>query len=415
LYALLVFSAVVLGWSALDRQSIFLSLGAGLLFASAYLTRPEGIGFLAVFLVWSAFVIILNRQKERIGRRVTAALVTLSVFVIVSLPYWIRLHQATGEWTISAKGRSQLQGEAFAFTRDADMKDPFLTLSEDGKLPLDQLYHQGDFVKTRGRGEAQLIKVRLGTWIAKYAKNLYAIWKDAIPKALTSPLFALSILGFFGVRRTRTMLERDIYLAAFAGFFILLVIPAFHITDRYFMPLFPFFFVWAGQGVVHLADWAEAIRKALKPPPRKWIGPALIIMTFTVVLMPQAFRVASIGPHATDPFADPVEMKDAGLWIKTHSERPPIVMSTSHAVDYYAGNLDIRNTVTVPQESVERVIDYARSRRAEYLVLSGRRRADYPLLAPLLEGTDIPHGLSLVYKIIDSTGLPTVVYRIGPS
>jgi hypothetical protein len=139
------------------------------------------------------------------------------------------------------------------------------------------------------------------------------------------------------------------------------------------------------------------------------------LLAFAVILLPQAVRVVMVRPDSVFPDADPIEMKEAGAWIKSQTGHTPIIMSTSHAVDYYAGSLDILNTVTVPQEPVGRVLDYARNRGAEYLVLSERRKADYPLLGFLLEGRDIPAGLTLVWRKTDLSNLSTVIYRIGPS
>ena len=88
-------------------------------------------------------------------------------------------------------------------------------------------------------------------------------------------------------------------------------------------------------------------------------------------------------------------------------------MSRNHAVDFYAGNYDITESVTVPTNSAERILAYAKHRSVDYIVLNERYLEDYPALAFLLsDQPEAPEGMRMVYNEKDSSGLRTVIYEM---
>jgi hypothetical protein len=113
-------------------------------------------------------------------------------------------------------------------------------------------------------------------------------------------------------------------------------------------------------------------------------------------------------------YADPVEQKEAGLWLKAyHKGSPPIIMSLFQTVSFYAGNYNIRQSVTIPQNELDRILAYAEHRDVEYLILNERFRMEYPKIAYLIEGDDVPKGLDLIYKKENPSGLKTTIYKIN--
>ena len=118
-------------------------------------------------------------------------------------------------------------------------------------------------------------------------------------------------------------------------------------------------------------------------------------------------------PYSTEYVADPVEQKTAGLWLKEHEAGDKIIMSRNHAVDFYAGNYNIAESVTIPTNSLDRVLAYAKHRGVNYIVLNERYLQDYSDLGFLIKGTaEIPEGLKLLYKVKDASGLTTVIYKL---
>jgi len=101
-YTFLVALGVLVGWKGLDSKSWSLMFLLGILLGLAYLTRPEGLGFVALFLLWIFFSEGLRFwQGFRIKWFMALSLVVgISIFAI---PYILFLHQVTGKWILSQK------------------------------------------------------------------------------------------------------------------------------------------------------------------------------------------------------------------------------------------------------------------------------------------------------------------------
>jgi 4-amino-4-deoxy-L-arabinose transferase-like glycosyltransferase len=243
-YTFLSASGVAAGWLALKNRSAWKSALAGACFGMSYLAKPEGLGYLFVYLfvagVWLFFHWRRNRQPAPAGM----LLITTAATLLCASPYLIYLRHATGEWIISGKYKMN-RFDANAINR----------LSPDNrKSPLDMAYHLGTFHEYdvtmyagndgRARNLAELAKTM--------AENFYKTLRFAIPGVITGPMFFLMALGLVGSRWTWPQAKLHLYLLSFIVFFWLIVIPFFHLNDRYFAPLLPLCFVWIGQGTVIL-------------------------------------------------------------------------------------------------------------------------------------------------------------------
>ncbi len=410
LYTFLVTAAVFTGWLALSGTGVLAGLAQGTLSGLAYLTRPEGVGCILVFLGTAAVSFLFSKKKKRIA---LTALISLVGFLAAASPYLLYLHRATSRWMISGKSANQ-QAEAFVFAnRGVWEKDLFRSLNESNtEVAVDQIYHQGTFHRDR---PGSIVRISLPLLFRKYANNLYDVLRDGFPRAFTSVLFILFILGLFGKPWDSARLPRELYLCAYLVFFWFILIPLFHVIDRYFMPLMPLCFLWIGKGVLYLKSWImetfgnhpvfsryRAGRVAL------WILIGGILLTF----VPELARIMARSPLSREYWADPVEQKDAGLWLRDHAEGVPVIMSRNHAVDFYAGNYRIDQSVTIPTDSLDRILAYADYRNVQYLVLGERNLKDYPHLEHLLDGENVPGRLERIYESDRPAGLKTVIYRL---
>jgi predicted membrane-bound mannosyltransferase len=93
--------AVLLGWRALDTKRTAPAVGAGLLCALAYLTRPEGALIAAVFGVW-LFVEVVARRTSLFGA-VRLGMAFASPFLMAAGLYLIALSQEAGKVTVTEK------------------------------------------------------------------------------------------------------------------------------------------------------------------------------------------------------------------------------------------------------------------------------------------------------------------------
>ena len=98
-WGLLVLS-VYFFWTGLRKEKVWRMMLSGVFLGLAYLTRPEGIGYVLVYLIWA--VVEGGLAKKWFKRSIFIGVLILTVFIFV-LPYTIYIHQETGKWLISKK------------------------------------------------------------------------------------------------------------------------------------------------------------------------------------------------------------------------------------------------------------------------------------------------------------------------
>jgi 4-amino-4-deoxy-L-arabinose transferase-like glycosyltransferase len=402
-------SGVTAGWFALKNRSVWKGALAGALFGMSYLTKPEGLGYLLVYLfvasVWSFW--IWRRDRQLTSMKIM--FVTAAVTLLCASPYLIYLRHTTNEWTISGKYKVN-RFDVTSINR----------LSPDNQTsPLDMAYHLGTFheydVKTHAGSDGS---ARNLIDLAKtMAENMYKLLRYAIPGAMTGPMFFLMALGLAASRWTWPQAQLHLYLLTFIVFFWLIVIPFFHINERYFSSLLPLCFIWIGHGTVILF---KRIRHFIRLWPidmfshanARWAMVLMVLLLFTLSFLPESGKVLGRSRIARDFWADAVELKEAGDWLKANADHTPVLMSYNKAVDFYAGQLDIRKTATFSYDSIERVVKYAAHRGVEYLVVDERYRDEFPNLAGLFNPEDAPDNLKPVYDHVSASGWRVIIYQL---
>ena len=420
LYTLLIISGIVLGWFALVKRSWLLGFVVGFLFGLSYLTRPEGIGGLIVFVIISLLLAIFVLFQRKSYRVLLIPFAAILAFIFVATPYIIYLHKTSGEWTISARGKALQEAEAIVFTRKQNNhRDIYQSLSDDNKEVLsDEVFHLGNFLQVNRQRKKPVVKITPILLVKKYAKNFYKILNTTIPQVFSLIFFILAIIGFFSEAWSKERAVRESYLLSYLIFSWFLVIPLFHVNPRYLLPLLPICFVWVGKGSEKFLGWIKMSLEQLFNLSNKKLYKELSIGVFLLIILigiflPELGRIVTRNPWSTDYYADPVGQKAAGLWLKKHSlKTPPVIMSRYHTVDFYAGNYNIAQSVTIPQNNLRRILAYAKYRGVDYIVLNERYKSSYPEIAFLLKGENIPPDLKLVYKNKDKSGLTTVIYQL---
>ncbi len=422
LYMLVSVSGVMLGWEALINRRKLLALLAGGFFGLSYLTRPEGVGFLLTF--WGFTILLMMFYlfiREKISAYFIILLLSIIGFGTVSFPYIYFLKQQTGEWTISTKGKVNQLGEYYVKNKEQYGENPFHTLSPDNKrLPQDEIYHQGTFVTQIQKEEnSSPVKMSIKGVAVKVIENYYKLLGSELAKVLTLPIIILFGLGLFGHAWSRKMMILNFYLLSFLIFFWFFLIPVFHITHRYFIPLLPICFIWVGIGLIDLIKWMQIILSNIFAQMSDWWPIRYGSIAIVVLLILMGSFILEFGKQMKqDQYSiaewDPaIEQKRAGLWIKENiDEKAPVIMAYNHAVSFYAGNYDINESVEIPENDINRLLAYARYRNVKYLVLNDRYKQHFPLIAPLFDQKDVPADLKKVYDDTEINGLKTVVYEI---
>jgi len=415
-YALLGIGGMLTGWKAFHRKSWLLSGLAGALWGLAYLAKPEATGFPMVYAI--LLILFWKRARNKPDRLTWAArLAVLCIgFAIVAAPYLVYLRQATGTWTLSTKGMVNQQMEAVVLLGAGDTADPFFHLTADNRhLPYDMAYHSGDLqdLLKRREGRERVIRLNPVDYAVKFMKNFYRVERNAVPSLFTLVLLVSCALGFFSPIFGRERRKGWLYCIAFIAFYWFLLIPFFHVNERYFIPLLPVALIWSGRGLFVLKGWI--VRYAFDRRKRSMTAWVLLsVWGAAFFAIPEAAKVLSVRPSNPDMWAQPVEMKEAGLWLKNFTGHPPILMSLNKSVDFYAGQVDIRKGASFSYDSVERNVAYARLRGVEYMVFSSRYLGWFPNLRPLFDAEIPSPFLDRIYDRTRPEGVRTVIFRVTP-
>lgn len=413
-YMLLATTVMFCGLKMLYEYSVAYAFFSGLISGLLYLIHPLGFGFTLLLIFWIITGTLFKLFLINKFRLIYMILSFLFGFLVIASPYLFYLKNVTGTWTLSAKASANQQMEAHV----PGGVDLFRSLDEQNKhVVIDQIYHQGDFIQATHAGKRPVEHVALKPLLVKYIENVSKMFSQAIPQFLTLiPLMLLS-LGLLGHTWLNKQGIKILYLLSCIVFYWLIVIPLFHINLRYLSPLLPLCSIWIAGGAYHVYDWLSDYLPLAKFSYKHRVAPNRIAMMIILItflggsFLPELGKVLHLNPTSDDYYADPVGQKRAGLWLKKHADKSPVIMSRNHAVDIYAGNYNIKESVTVPVNKINRIIEYAKNRGVNYLVLNERYERDYEQIAFLLEGKNIPAGLQLIYREKDPSGLITVIYE----
>ena len=425
LYIFLAITGVLLGFLAIQKKSILFAAVTGGLFSLAYLTRPEGFGFLIVFIGLTIMVLIYQALKNREYRLIFIFVSAVISFLIISSPYLFYLRNVTGEWTLSSKGTTNMQGSITAMENKGKKLNPWLLLNEDNThLPDDEIYHTGEFLKIYQQNsktddvtdDQNTVQITLFLIVKKYLRNFFQVVTTGIGQVLGVPILLLAGLGLFGNAWTRERTLRELYLLGYVVFFWFALIPMFHITERYMLQIVPIVLIWSGLGIEKLCEWfQQTILNFQKSWNRQLVSALKTLLVLVLVgsfIVPGLARMALKNPFLTEKWVEPIEQKKAGSWLKTHCDETPIIMAWNHAISFYAGNYNIKQTVSIPQNELDRALTYARNRGAKFLALNEKNREDFPTIDYLLDESQAPPDLKLIYKDDSMVGLKTLIYEI---
>jgi len=422
LYIFAAITGVILGYIAIQKKSIGLAALTGALFCLAYLTRPEGIGFLIVFTGLTACVAVYQAIKNHEFRFILIFLSGIVSFIIIGSPYLYYLHGVTGRWTVSSKGAANMQGSITAMENKGKKLNPWLLLNDDNtQLPDDDIYHTGEFLKRYHQtgddgASGSVVKITPILIAKKFVRNFSVVITTGISQVLGVPILILMVLGIFGKPWDNERLWRELYLLSYIIFFWFLLIPMFHITERYMLQMVPIVLIWSGVGIERFLEWLQQTLLSFKIFWNKRLLSALKIIMVLIFagsfVLTGLTRMAIKKTNSPEKWVEPFEQKQAGLWLKEHCNETPIIMAWSHAISFYAGNYNIKETVTIPQNDLDRVLAYARNRGAKYLALNEKNKEDFPTINYLMDESQAPANLKLIYKDDSIPGLKTLIYKI---
>jgi len=354
-------------WTGLENQSVWRAILSGVFLGLAYLTRPEGIGYVLVYLTWAVVYGFL--KGEWLKRSIFIGALILSVLIFV-LPYVITIHQETGQWLISKKAVA-IQSKL---------------LSNDAEQPNSpNVAQQG---KPAGKGSTILM----------LAKNMIRFFPSVAYRYLRAYHFSLWLFLFFGLIRVR---QKAIAYELFVGSLVL-----FHLfslsawlpsTTRFSVPVIPLSLLWAGAGAFEMKRYLEKLKGR---------------NTEKVIFLLVVVAILSQLPQSLKPergFRS--EQKKVGLWLKQNTPQNAIIMSNSPQEAFYADREFVLLPPGIPVlgnpgKSYQEIIHYARTQGIRYILVNRNTPEMNPDFIESIRSSDLKEifrradGGSVIYEVL---------------
>jgi 4-amino-4-deoxy-L-arabinose transferase-like glycosyltransferase len=403
-YTLLFTGGILAGWLALRRASRRWHLFTGLAFGACYLVKPEAFAFVGLALAAGVAAGFVRRELKRRRTWVNLALVVAG-FVLLSAPYLLYLRGQTGRWTLSAKTDMHLYGAVNIYALAPDGEG---TLADrlwvggraggqapDGQTagarPAGQTTAQG--YANRPAGGAQLLE-RLPGNLRKEAATLLQV----VPLALL--LVALG--GMLAPPWSKERAAKELYLSSFVvatlvGYALTTVVT----ESRLLVPVLPVLVLWWSRAVSVAEGW---LPKRAGARGRGWVLRAALAALLAVPLVWLTVGALTRGPRSGQGRAE------VGRWLKENSAPSPLIVAAGPWAAFYADGRHL----FLPLESYPKVVEYARRKRVDYVVIE--EDTMNPSLRFLMQpgGEQAAAGLAPAYRYERTPGHRIYVYRLTP-
>ncbi len=354
-------------WTGLKNEKVWRAMLSGCFLGLAYLTRPEGIGYVLVYLIWA--VVDGGLKKKWFKRSIFIGVLILSVFIFV-LPYVISIHQETGQWLISKK--------AVAIQSKLLSKDT-------GQPDSSKVFQQGQPIST-------------GSTILMIGKNIFRFLPSVIYHYLRAYHFSLVLFLFLGLIRVRQKIIRyELFVGSLVLFHLFSLSTWLPSTIRFSVPVVPLSLLWAGAGVLELKRYLEKIKGTNA---EKVIF--LLIVLVILTQLPQSLKPER-GFRAGQ--------KRVGLWLKQNTPPGAIIMSNSPQEAFYAerewtmlpaGTPRLGN----PGKSYQEIVYYARTTGVRYILVNQNTHEVNPDFVESIRSSELreifrrPDGGSIIYEVV---------------
>jgi len=346
-------------WKGVRNGKIFKIMISGFFLGLAYLTRPEGIVYFSIFLIW---VVIYGGVKKGWFKKLALIGALILPLFIFTIPYIIHVHRETGQWFMSKKA--------------VEIQSQFLKWSERGGI--ENLYSK----------------------TTQVASNIIHNLPFATYHYLRAYHFSLWLFLFFGLIRARQKgVREEWYLASFVLLHLFFLSTFHQSTIRFSIPIIPVSLFWAGAGVFEIQ---KVFQKMRIRDPGKWVS--FLIILLVLVQLPQTLRPER--RHRE-------EQKKAGLWLKQNTPEGSIIMGNSPQEAFYANREFIIIPSGVPTRegpgmSYREIIHFARQKGIKYILLNSYISETNPDFLESVQKTDAKE----FYRYKDRDGKTTLIYEV---
>jgi len=397
-YLFFLLLSIYLGLRCLESPSKTTYALLGLCLGFAYLTRPEAFIYPVCFVIMVCITGVWNRKIA--WQSAMASLLIVGVFVIVALPYVYFLYAHTGHlrlegkwninYTIANRIRAGMDYVSAAYGLDAN---------DSVAGPLLDPYHFAAYTPY-----SQSWREKGRTLFAMAAQNSRPVYDMLWSSPIGSPCFvALAVIGLFRKAWNRRRLMQEAVLLFMAASILFLLTTASLADFRYMLPFVAIASLWVGNGIAELTQWSR-VGRALVHEPLLPTG-RVIGITIPVVLLSLMLAIVLFGTRGLYFFASEdanyLDVKQAGMWVRTHSPESSRILCNSTVLTYYAK----ATAIELPYAPSTDALKYVRSKNPDLIVLDQRDSRTFPEVQGWLE-----HGISdpraeLLYKSDNGTNL----------
>ncbi|HVP81210.1 MAG TPA: glycosyltransferase family 39 protein [Thermodesulfobacteriota bacterium] len=363
----LLTSSVYFFWTGLQKQRGWRIALSGCFLGLAYLTRPEGIGYVLVYLAWVIVDGVL--RKEWLKKLMLMGILIPSVLIFV-IPYVMSIHQETGQWLISKKA--------------VDAQSRFLERGTE-----EAGFSRGD--KSRGPAEKN-------SKILDLTKNVGRFLPSVAYHYFRAYHFSLWLFLFFGLTRmSQTFIAYEWFLASFVLFHLVSLSTFLPSTIRFSIPVIPVSLFWAGAGILEIKRYLGKTR--ISNPEKVAF---LLILLVMLVQLPESLK-----PERRHR----AEQKRIGLWLRQNTPPDAVIMSNSPQETFYANREFIllprvNPALGDPLLSYDEILHYAKTKGVRYILVDKNSREMNPNFVESIQSKDLKERFSkadqgvIIYEVV---------------
>lgn len=327
-YLCLVMSALYATFMGFHSRRLTWFLLAGLLISGAYYTRPEGLLYLLVFLLFG----LLLRYKRTLSWSSLKGLALLTaVTLTITVPYMAYIG-----------GISKKEEMVVVYAQAVGKRDISRGIDEAVK----EHYIQGKKVEASLFAELLNHPVQV---VKRFAFNLFLFVKYVIPGLFPTLTLMTLAIGLLQIRLS--FKEWD-------ELFLLFSLSPTVALFFFFVTYHRFFIFGVPIGLMFCAKGLGVIQERLC----KWSWRHSILRH-----IPLAVLVFSLLPYTFRPVyrPEPKPYREAGEWLKTHAKGPIRVLDIKPQVAFYAE----AEYIYMPIGRYEEIMEYALKRGATHMVI----------------------------------------------
>jgi asparagine N-glycosylation enzyme membrane subunit Stt3 len=354
-------------WTGLKKEKVWRIALSGCFLGLAYLTRPEGLGYVLVYLIW--IIVSGGLKKNWFRKLILIGVLTLTIFIFV-IPYVIYIHQETGGWLISKKA---VAVQSDLLKENPEQVDPSIGIEQNKPVS----------------GDSKVL------WITH---NIIQFLPSVTYRYLRAYHFSLWLFLFFGlIRVRRKMIDYELFIASLVLFHLVSLSTFLPSTIRFSIPVIPLSLLWAGTGLLEMKRYLEKIKGAN--------AEKVIFLLVALVVLSQLPQ--SLKPERSFRAGQ----KKVGLWLKQNTPPGAIIMSNSPQETFYADREWMMlpsgiSTPGNPGKSYHEIIDDVKTKGVRYILVNQNTHEMNPDFIESIQSTDLKEifrrtdGGSIIYEVI---------------